>query len=158
MCMNKVLLGHPIYDCFLACLSVASSQSTSSKSTRKPATMSRSPPTRSSPEREPLPSKIYKNYFDDPTLSDLTIRLSDRCVYVHRIVLCRNSEYFNKLILTGFKVSHSIVRLFQCLRCDISKLGLTILTGVQPERDRTPRRRPLGNDAAPAFHLRSALR
>lgn len=72
--------------------------------------MSRSPPMRSSPEREPLPSKIYRNYFDDPTFSDLTIRLSDRCAHVHRINLCRNSEYFNKMILTGFKVSHKITR------------------------------------------------
>jgi len=46
-----------------------------------------------------------KHYFNDPTLSDLTIRLSDRTVHVHRIVLCRRSAYFEKLILGGFKVS-----------------------------------------------------
>jgi hypothetical protein len=49
-------------------------------------------------------NNIYKAYFDDPTLSDLTIRLSDRTVHVHRIVLCRRSLYFEKLILGRFKV------------------------------------------------------
>ena len=49
----------------------------------------------------------HKHFFNDPTLSDLTIRLSDRTVYVHRIVLCRRSAYFEKLILSGFKVSES---------------------------------------------------
>lgn len=53
----------------------------------------------------PSPGDLYKDYFNDSTLSDLTIRLSDRTVYVHRIVLCRRSKYFNKLILNGFKVS-----------------------------------------------------
>lgn len=43
---------------------------------------------------------FFKDYFNDPTFSDLTIRLSDRTVKVHRIVLCRKSEYFDKL-LTG---------------------------------------------------------
>jgi hypothetical protein len=49
-------------------------------------------------------SDIFKDYFDDPTLSDLTIRLSDRTVHVHRIVLCRKSEYFNSLLTGHFKV------------------------------------------------------
>ena len=49
-------------------------------------------------------SDIYKAYFDDPTLSDVTIRLSDRTIHVHRIVLCRRSVYFEKLILGGFRV------------------------------------------------------
>jgi len=53
----------------------------------------------------PSPGDIYKTYFNDPTLSDLTILLSDRKVYVHRIILCRRSKYFNRLILNGFKVS-----------------------------------------------------
>lgn len=53
-------------------------------------------------------SDIFKDYFDDPTLSDLTIRLSDRTVHVHRIVLCRKSEYFNSLLTGRFKV---------CLSC-----------------------------------------
>lgn len=50
-------------------------------------------------------NSIYKAYFNDPTLSDLTIRLSDRIVDVHRIILCRRSVYFEKLILGPFKVS-----------------------------------------------------
>ena len=53
------------------------------------------------------PGKIYKSFFNDSTLSDLTIRLSDRKVYVHRVVLCGCSKHFNKLILNGFKVSRS---------------------------------------------------
>lgn len=55
----------------------------------------------------PSSGDIYKNYFNDPTLSDLTIRLGGRKLYVHRIVLCRRSRYFEKLILSGFKVSKS---------------------------------------------------
>jgi hypothetical protein len=50
-------------------------------------------------------NNIYKAYFNDPTLSDLTIRLSDRNVHVHRIVLCRRFVYFEKLILGSFKVN-----------------------------------------------------
>ena len=53
----------------------------------------------------PPENNIYKAYFNDPTLSDLTIRLSDRTVHVHRIVLCRRSVYLEKLILGAFKVS-----------------------------------------------------
>ena len=51
------------------------------------------------------PPPLYKTYFNDPTLSDLTIKLSDRSVYVHRIVLCRDSEYFDKLLTGRFKAS-----------------------------------------------------
>jgi hypothetical protein len=50
-------------------------------------------------------SDTYKAYFNDPTLSDLRIRLGDRTIHVHRIVLCRRSVYFEKLILGAFKVS-----------------------------------------------------
>lgn len=50
-------------------------------------------------------SRLYKAYFDDPTLSDLTIQLSDRTVHVHRIVLCRGSEYFTKTLTGRFQVS-----------------------------------------------------
>ena len=49
-------------------------------------------------------SNLYKAFFDDATLSDLTIQLSDRCVRVHRIVLCRQSEYFTKLLTGRFQV------------------------------------------------------
>lgn len=49
-------------------------------------------------------SNLYRTFFDDPTLSDLTIRLSDRSVRVHRIVLCRQSEYFTKLLTGQFQV------------------------------------------------------
>lgn len=59
----------------------------------------------------PSSGDIYKNYFNDSTLSDLTILLSDRKVYVHRIILCRRSKYFNKLILNGIKVSEKIIAL-----------------------------------------------
>ena len=48
--------------------------------------------------------KSWKDYFDSPTLSDLTIRLSDRTVHAHRIVLCRGSEYFEKPLTGNFKV------------------------------------------------------
>jgi hypothetical protein len=47
--------------------------------------------------------EIYKTYFNNPTLSDLTIVLSDQNVFVHRIVLCRRSKYFEKLVLNGLK-------------------------------------------------------
>jgi hypothetical protein len=49
-------------------------------------------------------SKPYKAFFDDATLSDLTVRLSDRTVCAHRIVLCRQSEYFTKQLTGQFKV------------------------------------------------------
>jgi hypothetical protein len=49
-------------------------------------------------------SNLYKAFFDDDTLSDLTIHLSDRAVRVHRIVLCRPSEYFMKLLTGRFQV------------------------------------------------------
>lgn len=57
---------------------------------------------------------LHRAYFDDSTLSDLTIRLADRTVHVHRIVLCRRSIYFEKLILGGFKVSKATVALHSC--------------------------------------------
>ena len=55
---------------------------------------------------QPLPSKLYKAYLNDPTLSDLKIQLSDRSVYAHRIVLCRGSAYFAKMLTGHFQVSH----------------------------------------------------
>jgi hypothetical protein len=45
------------------------------------------------------------SYFDDSTFSDLTIKLSDRVVHLHRVVLCRGSEYFRSLLAGKFKVS-----------------------------------------------------
>ena len=51
-----------------------------------------------------MQSSVIQNYFDDPTFSDLTIRLSDRTVNAHRIVLCRKSEYFKTLLTGNFKV------------------------------------------------------
>lgn len=49
-------------------------------------------------------SKLYKAYFNDPTLSDLTIRLRDgTAVHAHRIVLCRGSAYFDSLITDRIK-------------------------------------------------------
>jgi len=63
------------------------------------------------PTIAPSSGDIYKTYFNVPTLSDLTILLSDQKVYVHRIILCRCSKYFNKLVLNGFKVSSSIASL-----------------------------------------------
>lgn len=50
-------------------------------------------------------SNLYKAFFNDATLSDLTIRMSDKSkVFVHRIVLCRRSEYFTKLLTGAFQV------------------------------------------------------
>jgi hypothetical protein len=65
---------------------------------------------------EPEANKeLYKAYFDDATLSDLTIRLSDRVIQVHRIVLCRRSEYFAKLLTGRFKVCSLLRSLFQVI-------------------------------------------
>ena len=49
-------------------------------------------------------SELYKAFFDDATFSDLTIQLSHRTVRVHRIVLCRKSKYFTKLLTGQFQV------------------------------------------------------
>jgi hypothetical protein len=48
---------------------------------------------------------LGNSYFDNSTFSDLTIKLSDRVVHVHRVVLCRGSEYFRSLLAGKFKVS-----------------------------------------------------
>jgi hypothetical protein len=50
---------------------------------------------------------LYRSYLDDPSLSDLTLKLSDRAVHVHRIVLCRASEYFTSLLTRSFQVLSS---------------------------------------------------
>lgn len=54
---------------------------------------------------KPASSKLYKAYVNDSTLSDLTIRLGDKTVHTHRIVLCRGSEYFTKMLTGRFQVS-----------------------------------------------------
>jgi len=73
---------------------------------------------------------VYKSYFDDPTFSDLTIRLSDKTIMVDRRTLCRRSKYFEKLILGPFKV----IRIpFQPYYQYFSvKRGLTNMVGVWP--------------------------
>jgi hypothetical protein len=48
---------------------------------------------------------LYRSFLDDPTLSDLTLKLDDRTVHVHRIVLCRALEYFTSLLTRSFQVS-----------------------------------------------------
>ena len=55
---------------------------------------------------KPTNSKLYRDYFDDPTLSDLTISLGNKTVRTHRIVLCRGSEYFAKLLTGRFQVRY----------------------------------------------------
>lgn len=46
-----------------------------------------------------------KSYLNDPELSDLEIVLSDRAIHAHKIVLCRGSDYFKKLLTGNFMVS-----------------------------------------------------
>jgi hypothetical protein len=46
-----------------------------------------------------------QSYFDNPIFSDLTLHLSDRTVHVHRVILCRKSDYFKTLLTGRFKVS-----------------------------------------------------
>jgi hypothetical protein len=54
----------------------------------------------------PIPDfNISKSFFNDPELSDLTIRFSGETIYVHQIILCRRSKYFRKLLLGPFRVS-----------------------------------------------------
>lgn len=58
---------------------------------------------------------LFKAYFDDPAMSDITVKLSDRCLHLHRIVLCRASEYFSTLLAGHFEVKTlaALARLFQ---------------------------------------------
>jgi len=44
------------------------------------------------------PPALFKTYFDDPKMSDIAIFLNDRTVSLHKIVLCRGSEYFANLL------------------------------------------------------------
>lgn len=51
-------------------------------------------------------STAHTTYFNNPQFSDLTIRLNDdRPVNVHRVILCRNSEYFKMLLAGSFSES-----------------------------------------------------
>jgi hypothetical protein len=55
---------------------------------------------------------VYKSYFDIPKYSDLKIRFGGKTIYAHKVILCTQSEYFEKLIEGPFKVSsilHSIL-------------------------------------------------
>lgn len=52
----------------------------------------------------PPSGNVYRNYFDNKTLSDLTLRIGDRSIHVHRIVLSSHSAYFEKLLTFGFRV------------------------------------------------------
>lgn len=48
---------------------------------------------------------LYYTYFNDPNLSDLTLKLSHgTVVHAHRMVLCRQFKYFSKLIIAGSNV------------------------------------------------------
>jgi hypothetical protein len=80
------------------------------------------------------PSYLFRTYFNDPTSSDLTIKLGDDIVlHAHRIILCRRSVYFAKLLGGSFKVS---------VACTVnaSILGLTLRSGTQLQADRASRR------------------
>jgi hypothetical protein len=48
---------------------------------------------------------LVNSHFDDPTFSDLRIKLGDRVVHVHRVVLCRGLEYLTSLLAGRFQVS-----------------------------------------------------
>ena len=45
------------------------------------------------------PPALFKTYFDDPKMSDIIINLKDdKMVLLHKVVLCRGSEYFSNLL------------------------------------------------------------
>jgi hypothetical protein len=90
---------------------LADTSSLESSVSRQPSADSEYDPVKQSrsPLAPPVPATIserqlYKTYFDDPTLSDLTIKLGDRTVQVHRIVLCRVSEHFVLLLKDNLQV------------------------------------------------------
>jgi hypothetical protein len=101
-------------------------------------------------------SSLYKAFFDDDTLSDLTIHLNDRAVRVYRIVLCRQSDYFTKLLTGQFQVrslldtSRSYDRKYE--------LELIQVRGEWYQRSRTQRRRSGLDGCAPSLHLSYPLR
>jgi hypothetical protein len=53
------------------------------------------------------PPALFKTYFDDPNMSDITIMLQGRTVHGHGIVLCRGSEYFSNLLAESSQVRTS---------------------------------------------------
>lgn len=56
------------------------------------------------------PPALYKTYFDDAKISDINIILSGhRIVQLHKIVLCRGSEYFSNLLVDEVCISTSVV-------------------------------------------------
>jgi hypothetical protein len=80
------------------------------------------------------PSYLFKAYFNDPTSSDLTIKPGDDILlHAHRIILCRRSVYFAKLLGGSFKVS------VPCT-ASASNLELTLRSGTQLQADRASRR------------------
>jgi hypothetical protein len=80
------------------------------------------------------PSYLFNTYFNDPTSSDLIIKLSDdKILHAHRIILCRRSSYFAKLLGGSFKVS--VAR-----TSNASKSELTCRPGKQLQANRTSRR------------------
>lgn len=67
------------------------------------------------PTMVPSSGEVYKDYFDNKTLFDLALRIGDRLIHVHRIVLSSNSAYFNKLFTGGFKVRDCWLCLYRTL-------------------------------------------
>ena len=68
------------------------------------------------------PHWLYSTHFNDPALSDLTLKLSDgTIVHAHRVLLCRQSKYFAKLIAGGLSVS--VYDVFLCTVIDADSLA-----------------------------------
>jgi hypothetical protein len=67
---------------------------------RRPDQRDNDPPQRQSPAPSgptAVTERQQRTYFNSQRYSDLTIVLSDRPVYVHRVVLCAVSDYFDSL-------------------------------------------------------------
>lgn len=47
-----------------------------------------------------------ESYFNNSALSDVSIILEDRTVPAHRVILCRGSDYFRKLLTRNFLVGY----------------------------------------------------
>jgi hypothetical protein len=104
----------------------------------------------SRPTMDPPTLDVYKSYFDDPTLSDLTLKLSDRTVHIHRIVLCRASEYFTSLPTGSFQV----IPLTHPHR---ARDQANCYLGKHLEGSGAPWRRPRGHDGTARPHLRALI-